>query len=206
MLQKFLKGCLLFFVCVIITYTFYVYWLQSASLSSPMRLFLITLIGIAIFAILLLSLRQFEKKLVIDKFFLWGLFGTFLLTNLFLTSFLGKIPYTNQIIPTRVVNITPEQIGQRIKIKSFKTELAEGASTNSFTTNQGWEMRNGQIVSLENHILPLVWRGKPGETVELRFVSCANCSKVNIDWGDGSYETVDLKQSNDNNKTITIIH
>ena len=193
----------LFLTSAIFSYTIYEYGLQPGTFFSKQRIFLAILGGLAIFSFLLVFSRLLKNPPGMDRSLLWGLVSTFLLLNLLSISIFNKIPYPRFLLPTRTVEIRPAQENQVVKIKSFKTELIEWVDLDGFAVHEGWESRNEQIINQgDEPKLPLIWVGKPGKTVEVRFAGCTDCGAVNISWGDGQIETLDLTQEAANKSTL----
>jgi hypothetical protein len=107
-------------------------------------------------------------------------------------SLIPRIPYPNWALPKQKIEITPQSNHQSIKIRSINTELLDRIQLKKITINEGWTLKNNQLIYVGDQAQSVFWERMPGQNIEIRFSSCSSCGKVLISWGDQTSEIVDL--------------
>ncbi|HLF88689.1 MAG TPA: hypothetical protein VI451_07095 [Anaerolineales bacterium] len=205
MTRDILANSIITLISFVLSYAIYVYVLQPSTYFSRSRLGLSLIIWVILFFVLRIRTKHFSIVQLFAKRSLWGIVGIFLLMNLLVAGNIFHIPYTYVLLPSQTVRINPVNTDKLIKLISYNTELVEGISLENFYFYIGWETVKDGIALQPNQNKELIWQGQPGQYVELRFLTCPNCGKVNIFWNSLEVEEIDLSSSSGGD-SITIRH
>jgi len=200
--KKLCKFLLSAFASLFISYSIYVYLLQTPTFLSRSRLVLAALLGGILFLLFWWVESRFRIFALPDKQARWGVISLFAFINLILAGFLFDIPYTYAFLPTKTVSVLPTHGGGQIHISGFDTELVEGVSLPNFAKNAGWQMKANAISSISEPASALVWRGKPGSYAEIEFLKCDTCNTFPVSWGTNEEQMVDLSRQNGQGRIV----
>lgn len=82
-----------------------------------------------------------------------------------------------------------------------------GIAFADFRIAGSWERRADQLILLENNPeTEIVFQGKTGQTVDLFFLAGEEAGAVEINWGDGAVETVDLSRTAEEPYSLMVRH
>ncbi len=200
--KKLCKPLLSAFASLFISYSIYVYLLQTPTFLSRSRFILAALLGGILFFLLWWAESRFRIFTLPDKQTRWGVISLFVFINLILAGFLFDIPYTYIFLPTQTVSVLPTHGEGQIHISGFDTELVEGVSLPNFAKNAGWQMKTNTISSMSEPASALVWRGKPGNYVEIEFLECDTCKTFPVSWSANVEQMVDLSGQNGQGRIV----
>ncbi len=181
-----------FLVSLLFSYTFYTYLLQSPTIFSWSRIILAFLLWAGLFYLLMRGMNRIPIQAFFAKGWLGGTVGIFILTNLIITGNLTQIPYTGFFLPSQMVSIIPASLDKKINLVSYNTEFFKWVSIENFKDHVGWSAEGKGIKIQKGNVNALTWQGKPGQYVEIQFITCADCGKVKISWSRHKSQEVDL--------------
>jgi hypothetical protein len=126
-------------------------------------------------------------------FLVFSVIFSALCTGLFHLSFPQKEVFLDsQSISIRVQTAFFGKDDTGIKFLSLNNGY-RGIALSNFAQTGSWERQGDQLILLDNTDKPaLNFEGKTGRNVELFFLSGEKAGIIEIDWGDGTSETVDL--------------
>lgn len=183
---------LTFLASFCVAYTFYAFTLQTPTFFSRSRLAISGLLWLVLFAGAY-ALVRWEKLLPRSRATYRGILALFLLFNLFAAGRVFRIPYTYILLPVRTVQIQPLPDAQPIEIISFSTELVDSNSLDNFQYREGWEQQDRRIIQKPGRSQPLIWQGRPGQSIQIQFATCPGCGQVQVHWGAQQMQVVDLE-------------
>jgi hypothetical protein len=182
-------------------YTLYIYILQSPAVISLPRLALTGFVwALSFYLLTLLSRRLFFLRSNLA-----GFSGLLLLINLILVTLVFQIPYTYALLPVQTVRIKPAGPAQGVSIQSMITENQGWLSFDLFADTAGWQFQDGRITQLNGADQELVYRGAPGQFVQLELRACADCGQVTVSFGGRDSQVVDLSSPADGS-SVTLRH
>lgn len=151
------------------------------------------LIGAGLITFLERYFRCSKKMFLV--FLVFSVIFSALCTGLFHLSFPQKEVFLDsQSISIRVQTAFFGKDDTGIKFLSLNNGY-HGIAFSDFVQSGSWERQGDQLVLVDNaHKPALNFEGKTGRNVELFFLSGKQAGVVEIDWGDGISETVDLSR------------
>ena len=182
------------FTSFVLAYTLYVYVLQTTAFFSRSRLVFALAMGVVLFFVLQSGVKVLRLSLRFSQNAGWGIGSLIILIHLIVAGWFFKLPYTYVFLPIQTIRIQPLDEAP-VRLVSLNTEFVAWVGLENFLVNEGWRAGQGGIILEEGKQNELVWQGRPGQWGELRFQTCPQCGKVQVQWHDTAYENVDLAES-----------
>ncbi len=199
------KNLLPILISFISSYTIYVYVLQPGPFFSRSRLAFALLVWGSTYLMCYFGKKYLTLPPHLSKLSLSGIGSLLVLVNLILAGRIFQIPYTYLLLPSHTVKLQPISQEKLIQMTSYSTDQVAWVSLDHFEIHQGWRTAKNGITLEGKQNNELVWQGKPGQFVEIKFFTCPTCGKLTVQWNPSEVEEIDLA-SDAETGSLTIRH